>query len=209
MNSHLPQARLARVIFQLVWAALLMVAAAGLVFLIGGMLLPDPSLHPGSQPPSLSKTSESLALPRLEELEGTTAVILVEGDIRGRFVLDRLNDSSLSDEGRFSLSFRNGELDSLVITGRGEPGTPIPGDSLDVSAALAGINFYGFQGQCSGELDSIQQAETIFVKDFWYVGPIGAGTVSCSGLTGLSSDQTISFQAVFRFDQRECAGSCE
>lgn len=209
MTTRPIESRGLRIVIQVVLVGLVGVSIGGLLFLVGGFLLPNQPVQVGTESPTVSSAAvESFVLPSLDDLEGTTAVIVVDGDIRDRFVLDRLNASSLSEDGRFTLSFRNGELDSLVIAGRGAPGTPISGEALDVSAALSGINFFGFRGQCSGELDSIEMQETIFVKDFWYVGPTGAGMVTCTGLTALSSDQTVSFEAVFRFDQRECAGGC-
>lgn len=210
MTTRPFESRVARIGIQVVSVGLVMVGTGGLLFLVGGFLLPGEPVQVASESPTVASTAvQSFVLPSLDDLEGTTAVIVVDGDIRGRFVLDRLNASSLSEDGRFTLLFRNGELDSLVIAGSGAPGTPISGEALDILAALGGINFFGFRGQCSGQLDSIEMHETIFVKDFWYVGPTGAGTVTCTGLTALSSGQTVSFEAVFRFDQRECAGGCE
>ncbi|MEX2623773.1 MAG: hypothetical protein WD651_08590 [Acidimicrobiia bacterium] len=172
---------------------------------LGAAMLPEGI---STQPTLLSQPDSSqlrTLLPLLEELEGTVAVVAV-GGTDGSFVMDRVIASDLSEDGRFSVSFRNGSSDSLVIAGTRSPGA-IDGEALDVSGSFSGQSLFGTRGQCTATIESMEMRETKpFDISNYSVGPIGSGTVSCVGMKRIGSDQLVSLEAVFRFDQRLCYG---
>ncbi|MDP8959261.1 MAG: hypothetical protein M3N51_08700, partial [Actinomycetota bacterium] len=133
----------------------LLAGAFGLVLALvvglGWLLLPHAAFQPGG-----GARAAALALPSLDDLDGPVAVAVTQGDLEGRFVLDRLEGSDLADD-RFRFTFSSPAFDSLMVNGRGVVGEPVTGDRLRVTFTLDGKNFFPDPTACTLQFARLTQ----------------------------------------------------
>jgi hypothetical protein len=178
----------------LLGAALVFVVVLGL----GRLMLPQAPISAG--------TDGELALPVLTDIQGVAAVLVARGDVEGRYEMLELASSKLEDDGEFSLTFRSGSNNRLLISGQGGAGEPING--LDVWLVLDGVDYTDREADCTAQLVELEATVPTPQGNFWWTGPRGSGTLSCEGLNALRSDRHTSIEGAFRFDQIICFFSC-
>jgi len=179
----------------------LVAVASGLgAWLFGSLLLPSP-------PPTATSTSAvnaSAAAPTLDEVTPNTdlgdrglAVVVVAGDLNGRFEVGDQWESRLDDEGVYTIAF--GGQDRVVITGR-------PGDRQpDILITFEDQTFFGVNGECSVAFVDFEDTEPFWDAQIgWFGGLRGAGTASCRQVESPGSGAVIDADLAFKFDQLWC-----
>jgi hypothetical protein len=152
-------------------------------------------------------------LPQSTRLEGSSAMVVVSGDISGRFVLDQPLTAEVGDT-----QGGTAETIDLGITYAGSStrlglhaenagvGEPLTGSDLAVEIVLNGEQYEVPAGACVVEL---QQLRYVVLRPLAAVQagpprgvplPAFAGRIDCQGLTAVESDRVVSLAGVFRVD---------
>lgn len=152
-------------------------------------------------------------LPQSTRLEGSSAMVVVSGDISGRFVLDQPLTAEVGDT-----QGGTAETVDLGITYAGSStrlglhaenagvGEPLTGSDLAVEIVLNGEQYEVPVGACVVEL---QQLRYVVLRPLAAVQagpprgvplPAFAGRIDCQGLTAVESDRVVSLAGVFRVD---------
>jgi hypothetical protein len=152
-------------------------------------------------------------LPQSTRLEGSSAMVVVSGNISGRFVLDQPLTAEVGDT-----QGGTAETIDLGITYAGSStllglhaenagvGEPLTGSDLAVEIVLNGEQYEVPADACVVEL---QQLRYVVLRPLAAVQagpprgvplPAFAGRIDCQGLTAVESDRVVSLAGVFRVD---------
>ncbi|MGH8875064.1 MAG: hypothetical protein ACRDVM_07420 [Acidimicrobiia bacterium] len=157
-------------------------------------------------------TARPVALPTLDEIQGSAAIVVASGGLEGRFLLDRPTSASFGDaqDGTATAidlgnSLEGAGFAKLAVTAQGAAeGAVLEADAVDVTFSLSGKTFFTDPGDRTMELLELDYVVTrpsalLTAPPAGVPIPAYAGLVICTDVKELRSDLHVTITALFQY----------
>lgn len=180
---------------------------AAVVFGAGALVLPDPA--------SDASLDDVAAVPTVENLTGSQAILTLSGDHQGRHELNRVsvgewNEGNASGQPlKLSLTYRSHNASLLITATDITTDAPAEAESASAVIGVEGANYFGNNGECTitlawvdyqvieplpGVLDGVPRGVPI---------PTYVGAVECHNIKEIRTDRHIDLHAVFQHQPQQ------